>query len=359
MDSELANDFKICGVGYRAAFPTEDEDSVFEIMNLRPDCTFVVYSPDVYHRRLLAGTHTTYYNDKGLEMTYLRCYTDDSVYDLEANELNGDTLKLISKRPNVLGVVPVVEYVNDYQRMGCFERAIPLMDALNDVESDRCNGLAQTVQAFLWFDNVDLDDDQFVELKDKGAIGTTSKDGQTAHVEYIHTPLDQSNQQSLADDLYDKILRITMTPGREQSTGGNTGQAIMLGSSGWQIAEEAASKAEAIYKESDREMLKVILRCIHIMDTSMSDLNARDIEIKFARNKVSNLLTKTQGLMNMLTAGIHPQVAITNSDLFSDPQQVYQNSIPYLQKWMTNSDTTGTQLGSRSTTAKVVDDAEG
>ena len=38
----------------------------------------------------------------------------------------------------------------------------------------------------------------------------------------------------------------------------------------------------------------------------------------------------------MLEAGIHPQIAIANSNLFSDPEQVYIDSLPYIRnKWKT------------------------
>jgi hypothetical protein len=38
--------------------------------------------------------------------------------------------------------------------------------------------------------------------------------------------------------------------------------------------------------------------------------------------------------MNQLTAGIHPLIAITNCGLYADPQAVYNDSKPYLQKWI-------------------------
>ena len=36
---------------------------------------------------------------------------------------------------------------------------------------------------------------------------------------------------------------------------------------------------------------------------------------------------------NLLEAGIHPQIAISTSDLFSDSEQVYSDSREYLEKW--------------------------
>lgn len=42
---------------------------------------------------------------------------------------------------------------------------------------------------------------------------------------------------------------------------------------------------------------------------------------------------KTQGLQNLLEAGIHPRIAIAVVGLFSDPEQVYQDSVETLEKW--------------------------
>ena len=38
--------------------------------------------------------------------------------------------------------------------------------------------------------------------------------------------------------------------------------------------------------------------------------------------------------MNQLQAGIHPLIAITNCGLYSDPQSVWNDSKPYLGKWL-------------------------
>ena len=58
-----------------------------------------------------------------------------------------------------------------------------------------------------------------------------------------------------------------------------------------------------------------------------------EIDIKFSRNKTDNLLVKTQGLLNMLQAGINPRDAIATVGLFSDNEQIWQNSKEFLDKW--------------------------
>jgi hypothetical protein len=172
------------------------------------------------------------------------------------------------------------------------------------------------------------------QLKDKLGLLTKSEPGNSASVQYLTATLDQSQTQTLIDYLYEQILQIAGVPGREQSTGGNTGQAILL-SNGWQIAETQAKNLEQIFSESEREMLKVILKICAMTETSeLANLKLSDIDIKFSRNRTDSLLVKTQGLMNQLQAGIHPLVAITNCGLYSDPQGVWNDSKAYMGKWL-------------------------
>jgi hypothetical protein len=172
------------------------------------------------------------------------------------------------------------------------------------------------------------------QLKDKLGLLTKSEPGNPASVQYLTATLDQAQTQTLIDYLYEQILQIAGVPGREQSTGGNTGQAIML-SNGWQIAETHARSVEQTFTQSERQMLKVVLRILSLTETGeVADLKLSDIDIKFSRNRTDSLLVKTQGLSNMLQAGIHPLVAITHCGLFSDPQGVWNDSKPYLGKWL-------------------------
>ena len=218
--------------------------------------------------------------------------------------------------------------------MGCFERVISLLDALNEATSDRVNGLAQFVQSILWMNNCEIDSEQMEQLKDKLGLLTKSEPGNPASVQYLTATLDQAQTQTLIDYLYEQILQIAGVPGREQSTGGNTGQAIML-SNGWQIAEQHARITTTTFIESEMEMLKVVLKICSLTESGgIATLKLSDIDVKFSRNRTDSLLVKTQGLMNQLQAGIHPLIAITNCGLYSDPQSVWNDSKPYLGKWL-------------------------
>ena len=135
------------------------------------------------------------------------------------------------------------------------------------------------------------------------------------------------------DYIYQTVLTITGVPDRRASAGGNTGQALIVGQ-GWANAESRAVATELMFKRSESRFLKLILRLLEEDDVyNLDQIQLSDIDIKFTRNKTDNLLVKTQGLQNMLEAGIHPRTTIEVSGLFSDPEQVFVDSLEYLARW--------------------------
>jgi SPP1 family phage portal protein len=327
-DKTLGKDISVCGVGYRIVLPKKEETGVsaINILRLNPKTTFVVRANDIYKTKLIGASYVET-EDNVIKMGV---YTKDAYYDLEKGSSG---FKIKNFKPNLIGI-PIIQYSYDDERMGCFERVIPLLDALNVATSDRLNGLAQFVQSILWMNNCEIDEEQMKSLKDKLGLLTKSEPGNSASVEYLTATLDQSQTQTLIDYLYEQILQIAGVPGREQSTGGNTGQAVLL-SNGWQIAETQAKNLEQIFSESEREMLKVILKICAMTKTSeLAKLKLSDIDIKFSRNRTDSLLVKTQALANQLQAGVHPLVALTTCGLYSDPQGVWNDSKKYMGKWL-------------------------
>lgn len=70
--------------------------------------------------------------------------------------------------------------------MGIFEKVIPLMDAMNLVDSDRINDILQHVQSLLWMHNCQVNEEGKKNLVDgDGVIMTKSTgDGKEAKITY-------------------------------------------------------------------------------------------------------------------------------------------------------------------------------
>ena len=270
----------------------------------------------------------TYSRNALTQITRSTVYTKDWIYTIVNNAV-------VDKTPNILRKIPIVEFRNDNNKMSCFEAVIPLMDALNISNSDRCNDLAQYVQAILWLNNCRIDENQQKELRDGGLIQTTSTaDGKDAKVTYVTAPLNQSETQALIDYMYAQMLEIAGVPGRESSSGGNTGAAILL-SNGWQLAETMAKTAEPLFHDAEMELLDVIIAILRNTPGISEDLRGlkkSDVLPKSSRNKTYDLVSRTAALTNLIKLGVDPHHAFPVVDIFDDNQQVVVDSMPRIDK---------------------------
>lgn len=341
-DLQLAKDVKTCGVGYRLILPKKIKTgvSVFDLLVLNPMNTFVVYSNDAYREPILG---VSYFPHRDGSVTF-GCYTKTSYFKIEMGITKGFE-DWFEEKPNTVGMVPIIEYINDYDRMGCFERVIPLMDALNTIDSDRVNDIAQHVQNILWGDNVALDTEQYKKLRDDGMILTKSEQGRTATLKYLESVLNQSENQTLVDYVKQQILDITNTPSRSELSGGSTGSATNM-STGWMAAETDAKEKEQIWSASERRETAIILKIIkdsNEVDTDIVELNLSDIEIKFSRSRTYDLATKCNSLSALIGIGIDPLRAIEVVGLFTDPQQVALDSAERIDRILFKDNQTETE----------------
>jgi hypothetical protein len=171
------------------------------------------------------------------------------------------------------------------------------------------------------FEGVDISREQFLELKDLGAVKLPpSSDGRNSRVYYLNEQLDQSQTQTLVDDMYQTILQIVGMPsqGNANSSDSSTNGAVIL-KNGWWNAEARSLETQGMWKASETEFLKIILKICDDSGT-LSDLKVSDLEPKFWRQSYENLLVKTQSFSTLRSAGAPAVQAFSFSHLSRDPE---------------------------------------
>ena len=230
-------------------------------------------------------------------------------------------------------MIPIFEYPANNARLGAFETVLPLLDAINNLDSNRMDGVEQLVQAFIKFINCDISLDEYKEFLELGAIKVKSVDGQAADVGVVTSELNQTQSQTLKDDIYSAVLTICGMPNRNGGfSTSDTGSAVLL-RDGWSDAEARAKDSENVFKRSEKKMLKLVLRICRDMGTDETGLYLRDIEMKFTRRNYENIQSKSQVLISMLKEPkIHPQLAFQHSGMFSDAEAAYKMSKEYYEE---------------------------
>jgi SPP1 family phage portal protein len=318
-DKELVNWFHICGTAYRLVLPdkagTKFEESPFKLYTTDPRYTFVVYHSGVGHKRMMGGTYVT----KDDNTVVYSVYTDKMYYEIVDD-------KVVKHDPHVMGRVPIIEYPLNSARLGAFEIVIPLLDAINEVASNRLDGIEQFIQAIMVLKGVDIESEDFKKIKELGGLKIPA-DGA---VDYLVQELNQGHTQTVMDDLYQSVLTICGMPNRNGgSSTSDTGSAVIM-RDGWSDAEARAQSTEDMFKESESEFLRL---AIYICST-FADMNlaASAVEPRFTRRNYENIQAKSQVLTTMLSnTKIHPRLAFEYCGMFIDPELAYTESMEYYE----------------------------
>ena len=327
-DKEIVEWQMICGTAYRLVLPdtTEDEDDApFEMFTLDPRDSFVVYSNSIGNKPLMGVKYCT---DESGVSTY-SIYTDNRFWKVKASGI-------LERAKHGLGMIPIFEYPANNARLGAFEIVLPLLDAINNVASNRLDGVEQFVQSFIKFINCDISTDDFQQLKDLGAIKVKSVDGANADVDMITNELNQGQSQTLVDYLYQTVLTICGIPNRNGgSSTSDTGSAVLL-RDGWSLAESRAKDSELMFKKAEKNVLKLILKICRESagtPTEVCSLKLKDIALQFTRRNYDNIQSKAQVLVQMLgNSKIHPRLAFAHCGMFSNVEDAYSQSMKYAEE---------------------------
>lgn len=318
-DRELVDWIHICGHGYRMAVDADASEGIpFHTYTIEPTRAFVVYA-DTVDRKPLMGVYYTYYLDKDeTKHKVYTCYTDSMVYTFENDAITSET-------PHILGGVPIVEYPANYARLGCFEMVLELLDAINLATSNRQDGLEQFIQALLVLKNIDLAKDDITKLRREGAICIP----EGSDVEYLVHELNQSQTQTLVDDLYQAVLTICGMPNRQKgatSTSDNKGAVVLR--DGWSSSATAVKETKQYFESAERKMLNMVLKVFNVYEALETEnyepLSVSDIEVHFDEGEYENMLEKAQ-VLTMLLANdwVHPKDAYAFSNITPDPESAY------------------------------------
>lgn len=321
-DKELAEWFSICGTAYRVVLPAVDNDteSPFEMDVPDPRSVFVVRHSGFKKKVVMGVIEVT--QDESSPIYSI--YTHNRYFEIRDD-------KIIKSSFHILGRVPIIEYPANNARLGEFEIVLPLLNAINDIDSNRLDGLAQFIQALLVFKGVDVEDDNYGKLRRDGGIAVPAE----GDVKYLVQELNQTQIQTLKDDLYESVLTICGMPNRNGgSSTSDTGSAVIM-RDGWSSAEARAKASEEMFKKSDKEFLSVALRIMEVLKNIVLKLSS--IDIRFTRRNYENIQGKSQVLNTMLANDkIHPRLAFECCGMFTDPEVAYNLSMKYAAEQVDN-----------------------
>ena len=335
-DNIIADWFHTVGKAALYVEETADDEIPILAFALDPRAAFVVKSLRPGNRHLYA-VHVVLDGDTAK----IDVYTKDKIFRLSGSARSNQStafpvyestaITVEKEEKNILGHIPIIEYRYNSVNMGAFESVITILDSINDIQSNRADGVAQFIQSLAVAVNCQFEEDVTAKkIKESGLLALSSIGENKADFKILSEELNQDQTQTLIDNLYEQALRICSMPcttkgGKSTS---DTGSAVIF-RDGWEQAGAAARNTEDLFRDSNAYFDEILVDVLK--RRGLLDVRLVDFKLNFLRNETANIQSKAQAYQTMVAGGLHPELALKKSGLSNDPVSDMKMSEPYLK----------------------------
>lgn len=323
-NSELSKMAGIKGKSYEIVFTDEDGEIGFNEVNA--DDMIIVYDKNIKPNMILA---IRLYNDGDIlsdrNIEYATTYTKDEIIEY-VNE--GQGFKETSKREHYFNQIPVIEFLNNDEYIGDFERAIPNIDAYEKTQSDSSNDFEEFTDAFLVLAGMSGTTPEDAAKLKEDRILLLEAEGQNAY--WLTKEINDAALENYKGRLNNDIHKICKVPDMsdEKFAGNSSGVALehkLL------ALEQVLSGKERKFKRGLQKRLELITEILNKFDKGY---DYTDIDITFTRNKPVNLVEmvgvaeKLLGITSLSTVlSVIPVVDDVNKELekIAKEKETYRN----------------------------------
>jgi SPP1 family phage portal protein len=339
---ENAEIAKICGIkgrGYEIVYL--DEEGGVRFNEVQPENIVMVYDNHIKPEPLFciyiredADAESIGKESKNKLVTL---YTKDSIKEMR---LEGSDLKLIEENANLFGAIPVVEFKNNNEAIGDFERVLSLIDALNLAQSDTANDFEEFTDALLVLAGMPQADSDDVNRMIEDKVLLLDKSGGAGQsAEWLIKDINDTALENYKNRLDADIHKFAKVPNMndEHFAGNVSGEAMKYKLF---ATDQIIAQKQRKFKSALQERIKLILSIAKIK--TAKDFDYRDISIVFNDNKPYNELDNIATVKAALDAGLSKTYAYGKlrdiDDVAEELERQEQEKDAYADEFMQNAD---------------------
>lgn len=339
---ENAEIAKICGIkgrGYEIVYL--DEEGGVRFNEVQPENIVMVYDNNIKPEPLFciyiredADAESIGKESKNKLVTL---YTKDSIKEMR---LEGSDLKLIEENANLFGAIPVVEFKNNNEAIGDFERVLSLIDALNLAQSDTANDFEEFTDALLVLAGMPQADSDDVNRMIEDKVLLLDKSGGAGQsAEWLIKNINDTALENYKNRLDADIHKFAKVPNMndEHFAGNVSGEAMKYKLF---ATDQIIAQKQRKFKSALQERIKLILSIAKIK--TAKDFDYRDISIVFNDNKPFNELDNIATVKAALDAGLSKTYAYGKlrdiDDVAEELERQEQEKDAYADEFMNNAD---------------------
>lgn len=291
-NAEIAKLTSIFGHAFELLY--QDEEAQTCTTYETPINCFIVYDDTVQQKPLFAVRYSKGGTDDK-KQTSGTIYTTNEII-----EFVEDTVKLTDSQDHYFGNVPVIEYLENAERMGAYETVISMIDAYNSTISEKCNDVSYFADAFLKIlGGKPLTVEELVKIRDSRVlqIPNETPDAQKVEVDFLTRPSSDGTQENLLDRLEREIFAVSMIANiSDESFGSASGVALKYK---LQSMENLALMKERKFQSSMLQKWKMVFSIPTNVSTAQSE-EYKGIKYVFTRNIPNNLADEATTAKNLV-----------------------------------------------------------
>lgn len=310
-NKELAKSMGIKGRAYELVYA--DEDGNLRLARLGAEDCIMVYDTAVNPEPTFV---IRYYaiNDilTDTVVDYAEVYTKDEIITFQSD---GKTYGMTERVPHYFGMVPLVEYNNNTEQLGDFEKVLSLIDAYDVACSNKVNDLDYFSDAYLCLVGMlGTEAEDIIDMKNKRVL-LLDENGQAS---FLIKPSNDAESENVKDRLKSDIHKFSMTPDMTDESFANNSSGVAMAYKLLGLENKATEK-ESNFKKGLQRRFEIICNYLNVKGSSF---DFRDISITFTRNKPINELEAVQialqlkGLVSEMTVLENiPQISDVSEEL--------------------------------------------
>lgn len=286
-----------------------DEDGQIRLAAEDPRNCFVVYDNTLAHDPLCAIRYFEYKDDASNDTIYdITLYEKDKISYLNGPE---SCLALIKEEPNFFKDIPVIEFIENKYRIGCFENQISIVDAIENTLSASLNEIDYFDNTYLLLKNLSSTTSDDLKDMKNNRVFMVDGDGEAY---FLTKQTNDTYVQNTLDRLVNDYHKLTQTPDLTDQNFAGTASGVSLKYKLFSL-EKSISAKEGLWRKSLMRAFEIMTNLINIKSSKQYDY--RDIKITFVRALPTNL-SETADIVSKLNGIVSQKTLLSQLDFIDN-----------------------------------------
>jgi len=330
---------KACIYGHAWEYFYQNEETKTRMTVCSPIELFTVYDDTLRNRALFAVRYGYHETDAGFKGSrYGEILTRDEIITFD-----GD--KITERKINPYGLIPVVEYRLNDERMGLYETVTGLIEAYNHVIGEKANDVEAFAEAYLAVQGAELDEDNVMRIRDERLINIYgTDDAKEVLIQFLQKPTADGTQENLLNRLEDLIYETSMVANISDKSFGSQVSGTALA-----YKLQAMSNLALGFDRKIEKSLRKRYKIFCSLSTNVPDPDAwRQVEIRTTRNIPRNVLEEAQTaaqLQGMVSKETQLSVLSIVPDVQAEIERLEEEA-PEIDLGFTRTEAIGFEVGS-------------